>query len=82
VDIVGDIRRLNDLSIKSKKAGMIILGGGVCKHQIANSMLFVRIYLSSSDLSTLPLLHLMSLHHLPPSRSPFSLLTSPPSALH
>ncbi|GAA6011970.1 hypothetical protein JCM11491_000121 [Sporobolomyces phaffii] len=40
VDIVGDIRRLNDLSIKSKKAGMIILGGGVCKHQIANSMLF------------------------------------------
>lgn len=42
VDIVSDIRRLNDLSIKSKKAGMIILGGGVCKHQIANSMLFVR----------------------------------------
>lgn len=42
VDIVADIRRLNDLSIKSKKAGMIILGGGVCKHQIANSMLFVR----------------------------------------
>ncbi|GAA5833337.1 hypothetical protein JCM3766R1_005471 [Sporobolomyces carnicolor] len=40
VDIVGDIRRLNDLSIKSRKAGMIILGGGVCKHQIANSMLF------------------------------------------
>lgn len=40
VDIVADIRRLNDLSIKSKKAGMIILGGGVCKHQIANSMLF------------------------------------------
>ncbi|KDE09337.1 deoxyhypusine synthase [Microbotryum lychnidis-dioicae p1A1 Lamole] len=40
IDIVGDIRRLNDLSVKSKKAGMIILGGGVCKHQIANSMLF------------------------------------------
>ncbi|GAA5875297.1 hypothetical protein JCM3774_005772 [Rhodotorula dairenensis] len=40
IDIVSDIRRLNDLSIKSKKAGMIILGGGVCKHQIANSMLF------------------------------------------
>ncbi|KAI5479891.1 deoxyhypusine synthase [Pseudohyphozyma bogoriensis] len=40
IDIVGDIRRLNDLSIKSRKAGMIILGGGVCKHQIANSMLF------------------------------------------
>lgn len=41
VDIVSDIRRLNDLSIHSKKAGMIILGGGVCKHQIANAMLFV-----------------------------------------
>jgi deoxyhypusine synthase len=41
IDIVGDIRRINDLAIKAKKAGMIILGGGVCKHQIANAMLFV-----------------------------------------
>jgi deoxyhypusine synthase len=49
IDIVSDIRRLNDLSIKSKKAGMIILGGGVCKHQIANSMLFVRSSCSLSD---------------------------------
>lgn len=48
IDIVADIRRLNDLAIKSVKAGMIILGGGVCKHQIANSMLFVRRSLSSS----------------------------------
>ncbi|PWN88384.1 Deoxyhypusine synthase [Acaromyces ingoldii] len=40
VDLVKDIRRLNDLSVKAKKAGMIILGGGVCKHQIANAMLF------------------------------------------
>jgi deoxyhypusine synthase len=40
VDIVGDIRRLNDMSIHAKQAGMIILGGGVCKHQIANAMLF------------------------------------------
>ncbi|KAM0753384.1 Deoxyhypusine synthase [Meredithblackwellia eburnea MCA 4105] len=40
IDIVSDIRRLNDMSVRSKKAGMIILGGGVCKHQIANSMLF------------------------------------------
>ncbi|PWN49262.1 putative deoxyhypusine synthase [Violaceomyces palustris] len=40
IDLVKDIRRLNDLSVKSKKAGMIILGGGVCKHQIANAMLF------------------------------------------
>jgi hypothetical protein len=47
IDIVEDIRRLNDISVKSKKAGMIILGGGVCKHQIANSMLFVRLSLPS-----------------------------------
>ncbi|KDQ07518.1 hypothetical protein BOTBODRAFT_59911 [Botryobasidium botryosum FD-172 SS1] len=39
IDIVGDIRSLNDLARTSKKAGMIILGGGVCKHQIANAML-------------------------------------------
>ncbi|KAG6332942.1 hypothetical protein ID866_6148 [Astraeus odoratus] len=39
IDIVGDIRALNELSRKSRKAGMIILGGGVCKHQIANAML-------------------------------------------
>ncbi|WFD30268.1 deoxyhypusine synthase [Malassezia sp. CBS 17886] len=42
IDIVRDIRRLNDISVKAKKAGVIILGGGVCKHQIANAMLFVR----------------------------------------
>lgn len=41
IDIVGDIRALNELARKSKKAGMIILGGGVCKHQIANAMLIV-----------------------------------------
>jgi deoxyhypusine synthase len=42
IDIVQDIRKLNDMSLKAKKAGMIVLGGGVCKHQIANAMLFVR----------------------------------------
>ncbi|ORX34032.1 putative deoxyhypusine synthase [Kockovaella imperatae] len=40
IDIVQDIRLLNDMSIHAKKAGMIILGGGVSKHQIANAMLF------------------------------------------
>jgi len=40
IDIVGDIRKLNDMSVHAKKAGMIVLGGGVCKHQIANAMLF------------------------------------------
>jgi len=39
IDIVQDIRRLNDISLNAKKAGMIVLGGGVCKHQIANAML-------------------------------------------
>ncbi|TFL06046.1 DHS-like NAD/FAD-binding domain-containing protein [Pterulicium gracile] len=39
LDIVQDIRALNEQARKSKKAGMIILGGGVCKHQIANAML-------------------------------------------
>jgi len=39
VDIVQDIRKLNDLSLNARKAGMIVLGGGVCKHQIANAML-------------------------------------------
>ena len=43
IDIVQDIRKLNDLSRLSRKAGMIILGGGVCKHQIANAMLIVRL---------------------------------------
>ncbi|EDR12843.1 uncharacterized protein LACBIDRAFT_246018 [Laccaria bicolor S238N-H82] len=39
LDIVQDIRSLNELSRRSRKAGMIVLGGGVCKHQIANAML-------------------------------------------
>ncbi|PFH46319.1 hypothetical protein AMATHDRAFT_77718 [Amanita thiersii Skay4041] len=39
IDIVQDIRALNELARKSRRAGMIILGGGVCKHQIANAML-------------------------------------------
>lgn len=49
LDIVGDIRALNELARKSKKAGMIVLGGGVCKHQIANAMLiviFTHVYIS------------------------------------
>ena len=48
IDIVSDIRRINDISLKAKRAGMIILGGGVCKHQIANAMLFVRLKSSPS----------------------------------
>lgn len=40
IDIVADIRRINELGRSAAKAGMIILGGGVCKHQIANAMLY------------------------------------------
>lgn len=43
LDIVEDIRNLNELSRKSRKAGMVVLGGGVCKHQIANAMLIVNL---------------------------------------
>jgi deoxyhypusine synthase len=39
VDIVQDIRRINTLAIFSKRVGMIILGGGVIKHHIANAWL-------------------------------------------
>jgi deoxyhypusine synthase len=42
IDIVSDICHINDISLQAKQAGMINLGGGVCKHQIANAMLFVR----------------------------------------
>jgi deoxyhypusine synthase len=47
VDIVQDIRNLNELARTSRKAGMIILGGGVCKHQVANAMLIVGISFNS-----------------------------------
>jgi deoxyhypusine synthase len=45
IDIVQDIRNINELSRKSRKAGMIILGGGICKHQIANAMLIVSFFI-------------------------------------
>jgi deoxyhypusine synthase len=46
LDIVQDIRDLNEHSRTSRKAGMIILGGGVCKHQVANAMLIVLLHFS------------------------------------
>lgn len=39
IDIVSDIRRINTLAVRAKRAGMIILGGGVVKHHIANACL-------------------------------------------
>ncbi|KAK9474366.1 Deoxyhypusine synthase [Dipodascopsis tothii] len=39
IDIVGDIRRINSMSMAAQRAGMIILGGGLIKHHIANACL-------------------------------------------
>ncbi|KXX77977.1 Deoxyhypusine synthase [Madurella mycetomatis] len=39
IDIVEDIRRINTVAVRAKRAGMIILGGGVVKHHIANACL-------------------------------------------
>jgi deoxyhypusine synthase len=38
-DIVEDLKRINLLAMHAKRAGMIILGGGVVKHHIANACL-------------------------------------------
>lgn len=39
LDIVEDIISLNQMAMKAKKSGMIILGGGVVKHHICNANL-------------------------------------------
>lgn len=39
IDIVEDIRRINTIAVRAKRAGMIILGGGIVKHHIANACL-------------------------------------------
>ena len=39
VDIVEDIRRINTIAVRAKRTGMIVLGGGVVKHHIANANL-------------------------------------------
>lgn len=39
VDLVQDIRKINRIAIDAKASGMIILGGGVVKHHIANANL-------------------------------------------
>jgi len=39
LDIAQDIRRLNDLAMKAKRSGMIILGGGISKHHVCNANL-------------------------------------------
>ena len=39
LDIAEDIRRLNDMPVKSHATGMIILGGGLVKHHTCNANL-------------------------------------------
>lgn len=39
ISITRDIRNINDIAMRAKRAGMIILGGGVVKHHIANACL-------------------------------------------
>lgn len=39
IDLVQDIKLLNDSALRSKKSGQIILGGGVIKHHINNANL-------------------------------------------
>lgn len=39
IDIAKDIRKINTIAVRAKRAGMIILGGGVVKHHIANACL-------------------------------------------
>lgn len=41
IDIAQDIRRLNTISVKARKTGMIIIGGGVVKHHVCNANLMV-----------------------------------------
>ncbi|KAF2141358.1 uncharacterized protein K452DRAFT_228492 [Aplosporella prunicola CBS 121167] len=39
IDIVEDIRKINTIAVRAKRSGMIILGGGIVKHHIANANL-------------------------------------------
>lgn len=41
--LILDVRRLNNIAIRAKHTGMIILGGGVVKHHICNANLMVKI---------------------------------------
>jgi deoxyhypusine synthase len=38
-DIVADIRKINTMAVRAAKSGVVILGGGVVKHHIANANL-------------------------------------------
>lgn len=42
MDSIADIRKINSQAVFAKRTGMIILGGGLVKHHIANANLMVR----------------------------------------
>ena len=46
VDILEDLRELNNLAVRSCNTGVIILGGGLIKHHILNANLMVINWLS------------------------------------
>ncbi|KAJ1608365.1 deoxyhypusine synthase [Cryptosporidium canis] len=53
VDVVEDIRRVNDIALHAKKSGIIILGGGTPKHHVCNANLMrngadFAVYISSA----------------------------------
>jgi deoxyhypusine synthase len=37
VDLVDDIRRINDMTLAARATGAVILGGGLVKHHVMNS---------------------------------------------
>jgi deoxyhypusine synthase len=39
VDIAQDVRRINDISVRARQSGMVILGGGLPKHHVCNANL-------------------------------------------
>ncbi|KAL7677704.1 hypothetical protein ACOME3_003943 [Neoechinorhynchus agilis] len=39
MDVIEDQRELNNIAVYAKRTGIIILGGGVAKHQICNANL-------------------------------------------
>lgn len=41
VGLISDIRKINSQAVFAKRTGMIILGGGLVKHHIANANLMV-----------------------------------------
>lgn len=54
IDLVGDIRAMNNEAVFAKKTGMIILGGGIIKHHICNANLMrngadYAVYINTGD---------------------------------